>query len=529
MQHQHTHAKSLPLALAAMLAATIPAALQAAEPVDLAVIQRIKAEAFDNSKVMDHMFYLTDVHGPRLTNSISFHQAADWTVDRLKSFGLAKVTKEKWGPFGKTWNYTRFSAHLLKPTYSPLIGFPMAWTPGTNGPVKGEPILAVIKTEKDLTAFKGKLTGKIVLTDDPRVTALLVNPLGRRYSDKELDAIEEGTVPAGARPPIDREARRRLMNAKAKFLREEGVSLVVTVGYNGDGGTVFAAAGGGYRAEDEVPPPMIALTPEHYNRIARLIKEKQSPELEVDIAATLNNTPADSYNIIGEIPGTSKRDEIVMIGAHFDSWHGGTGATDNAAGSAVMIEVMRILKALDLKMPRTVRIARWSGEELGLLGSKAYVKEHFADPADMRITEQHAKLAGYFNYDNGSGKIRGVYLQGNDMMRPIFNDWFAPFHDLGAGRISNKDTGGTDHLSFNAVGLPGFQFIQDPLEYSTRTHHSNMDTFDHIQEADLKQAAAIIASFVYNTATRPDLLPRKPLPKPTPPTAAVPTQVTGNQ
>ena len=522
MQHKHTPSQALTLALPVLLAVTILAALQAAEPVDLAVIHRIKAEAFDNSKVMDHIFYLTDVNGPRLTNSTAFHKAADWTVDRLKSFGLSKVSKEKWGPFGKTWNYTRFSAHLLKPTYSPLIGFPMAWTPGTNGPVKGEPMLAVIKDEKDFPKFKGKLNGRIVLTDDPRTTALLLTALGRRYSDKDLDGIEEGTVPGARRPPADREARRRLMNAKAKFLREEGVALVITVGSKGDGGTVFAAAGGGYRAGDEVPPPMIALTPEHYNRIARLIKAKQSPEVEIDISATLDNAPADSYNIVAELPGAAKRDEVVMIGAHFDSWHGGTGATDNAAGSAVMIEVMRILKALDLKLARTVRIALWSGEEQGLLGSKAYVKEHFADPADMRTTEQHAKLAGYFNYDNGSGKIRGVYLQGNDMMRPIFADWFAPFRDLGAGRISNKDTGGTDHLSFNAVGLPGFQFIQDPLEYSTRTHHSNMDTYDHIQETDLKQASAIIASFVYNAATRPEMLPRKPLPKPSP--AAAPSQ-----
>ena len=501
----------------------------AAEPVDLAVTHRIKAEAFDNSKVMDHMFFLTDVHGPRLTNSTGFHKAADWTLDRLKSFGLAKAAKEKWGPFGKTWNYTRFSAHLLKPAYAPLIGFPMAWTPGTNGPVKGEPLLAVIKDEKDLPKHKGKLRGRIVLIDDPRQVALLLTPLGRRLSDKDLDAIEEGAVPGPPRPPMDREARRRLMNAKAKFLREEGAALVVTTGYNGDGGTVFAAAGGGYRAADEVPPPMIAITPEHYNRIVRLIKEKQPLEIEADVAATLDNSPADSYNIVAEIPGTTRRDEVVMLGAHFDSWHGGTGATDNAAGSAVMIEAMRILKTLDLKMARTVRIALWSGEELGLLGSKAYVKEHFADPADMRTTEQHAKLAGYFNYDNGSGKIRGVYLQGNDMMRPIFADWFAPFHDLGARRISIKNTTGTDHLSFDAVGLPGFQFIQDTLEYSTRTHHSTMHTYDHVQETDLKQAAAIIASFVYNAATRAEMLPRKPLPKPAPPPAATPKQQTEGQ
>ena len=520
-------AKRLHLCLALILLLSRASLLTAAEPVDLAVIHKIKLEAFDNSKVMDHLFYLTDVHGPRLTNSSGFHRAADWTVERLKSLGLTKVNKEKWGPFGKTWDYSRFSAHLLKPTYSPLIGFPMAWTPGTNGALKGQPILAVIKDEKDFPKWKGKLAGRIVLIDEPRPTPLLFNPLAKRYSEKDLDDLEAGLIPTGKRPEFDREARRKAMNAKAKFLREEGATLVVTAGYKGDGGTVFAAAGGGYREGDEVPPPMIAITPEHFNRIARLIQEKQAPEIEVDIAATLDNKPAGSYNILAELPGTSKKEEIVMIGAHFDSWHGGTGATDNGVGSAVMIEAMRILKALDVKLPRTVRIALWSGEENGLLGSRAYVKEHFANPEDMKVTEQHGKLAAYFNYDNGSGKIRGVYLQGNDMMRPIFEAWFAPFRDLGASRITIRDTSGTDHLAFDSIGLPGFQFIQDPLEYESRTHHSNMDTYDHAQEADLKQAAAIIASFAYHAATRPDMLPRKPLPKPKPATPAAKPEVSG--
>jgi Zn-dependent M28 family amino/carboxypeptidase len=291
-------------------------------------------------------------------------------------------------------------------------------------------------------------------------------------------------------------------------------------GGQSSGGTVFAQAAGSRDAKDVVPPPTVAITPEHYNRVMRLLDAKIPVKLEFEIQAKFLDDRTDSVNVIGEIPGVRKRDEIVMIGAHLDSWQGGTGATDNAAGCAVMIEVLRILKTLNLPMDRTVRMALWSGEEQGLLGSRAYVTEHFADRADMKLKSEHAKLAGYFNVDNGSGKIRGVYLQGNDAMRPVFEAWFKPFQDLGAGTISIRNTGGTDHQSFDAVGLPGFQFIQDGLEYNSRTHHSNMDVYDRIQRADMAQMAAIVASFVYNAATRDEMLPRKPLPKPQPPPPA---------
>jgi len=259
------------------------------------------------------------------------------------------------------------------------------------------------------------------------------------------------------------------------------------------------------------------LTPEHYNRVLRLLDNKIPVKLEFDIQAKFLDDRTDSVNVIGEISGGRKRDEVVMIGAHLDSWQGGTGATDNAAGCAVMIEVLRILKTLDLPMDRTVRMALWGGEEEGLLGSRAYVDEHFGKREDMKLKPEHAKLAGYFNVDNGSGKIRGVYSQGNDSMRPVFEAWFKPFQDLGAGTISIRNTGGTDHQSFDAVGLPGFQFIQDGLEYNSRTHHSNMDVYDRVQRADMAQMAAIVASFVYEAANRDEMLPRKPLPKPQPP------------
>jgi Zn-dependent M28 family amino/carboxypeptidase len=260
----------------------------------------------------------------------------------------------------------------------------------------------------------------------------------------------------------------------------------------------------------------VALTLEHYDRIARLIEKKIPVTLQFDIENRMDDENHDSFNVTAELPSGRPNDEIVMVGAHLDSWTGGTGATDNAAGSAVALEAMRILKALDVKLPRTVRIGLWSGEEEGLLGSRAYVKEHFADRETMALKPEHARLSGYFNLDNGTGKIRGVYLQGNDMMRPIFEAWLAPFKDLGVDAISIRNTGGTDHLSFDAVGLPGFQFIQDPVEYSTRTHHSNMDLYDRLQQPDLIQASAIMAAMVYDTAVRGERLPRKALPKPEP-------------
>jgi carboxypeptidase Q len=511
----------------AIAAVTLPLLLIAEERADLFTINEIKTEAFDNSKVMDHMFYLTDVHGPRLTGSPGYQGAADWVVSRLKEYGLVNVHQEKWGPFGRGWTNTHYEAHLLEPGYAPLIGFPLAWTASTPGTVSGQPMLAVIKTDADFDKFRGKLKGLIVMTDAPKDLAFPTTPQGHRMTDAELSAEalaqEPGARGFGPRPPgqpvlspeearKEREDRRKFREKTLTFLHDEGAVLAISYGQNGEAGTVFASQGGPYEADKPLAIPMVALTPEHYNRIARLLNHKIPVKVAFNIQNQLVDQPA-TVNVVGEIPGTSKKDEIVMLGAHLDSWHGATGATDNAAGSAVMIEAMRILKTLNVKMDRTVRIALWSGEEEGLLGSKAYVKEHFADLETMKLTSEHSKLSGYFNYDNGTGKIRGIYLQGNDMVRPIFETWMAPFKDLGATTVSIRNTGGTDHLSFDAIGLPGFQFIQDPMDYSTRTHHSNMDTYDRIQPGDLMQASAIIASFVYETAVRPEMLPRKPLPK----------------
>jgi carboxypeptidase Q len=504
----------------------------AAETVDLSVVHKIKQEAFENSQVMDHMFYLTDVNGPRLTGSPGYEKAANWAAKKLKDIGAENSHLEKWGPFGKGWTYDRFSMHMIEPSYSPISGFPMAWSKGTNGVLNAEPIIAVLSatsTDEEKAKFKGKLQGKMVLLDSPREVRLHLTADGRRYSEADLaeqamsldpTPVAPGGFPATAAAraraggPVNREQLAERRRKFHQFLLDEGVAAVLTNGYNGDGGTVFASSAGGREEKDVLPPPYLAITPEHYNRIYRLVDKKIPVKLELEVKAQQIEDKKDSWNVIAEIPGGKKKDEIVMIGAHLDSWHGGTGATDNAAGSSVMIEVIRILKTLNVKMDRTVRIALWSGEEQGLLGSKAYAKEHFADPSTMKPTTEHGKIAGYFNLDNGSGKIRGIYLQGNDMVRPVFEEYLKPFADLGAKTITIRNTGGTDHLSFNEIGLPGFQFIQDPLEYNTRNHHSNYDVYDYIQKSDLMQASAIIASFVYNTANRDEMLPRKPLPKP---------------
>jgi hypothetical protein len=499
-----------------------------AENVDLSVIHRIKVEAFQNSKVMDYAFYLTDVYGPRVSGSPNYRAAAEWVVRTAKEMGLENPRMEKIGPIGRGWSFSRFSAHLLEPVQAPLVGFPLAWTAGTEGPVTAEAVLAVIQNEADFAKYKGQLKGKIVLTDparqlEPRTTADF-----HRWTDAELAerarAPEPGQMPfampfprpGGPPSPQFRQMMqaRELRSKLARFLKDEGVVAVVTPGQRGDYGTVFATSGGPRELKEPVPPPTVALATEHYNRIVRLLEKKIPVKLELDVRVQMEEKEVEGYNVLADLPGGRKKDEIVMIGAHLDSWQGGTGAADNAAGCAVMMEVMRILKTLGLKMDRTVRMALWDGEELGFLGSRAYVKQYLADRETMALKSDYHKFSGYFNLDNGGGKIRGVYLQGNDMMRPIFEAWLAPFRDLGVTTVTIANTGGTDHLSFDAVGLPGFQFLQDPLDYSTRVHHSNMDVYDRLPRADLMQASAVIASCVYHAATRPDLLPRKPMPVP---------------
>jgi carboxypeptidase Q len=539
---------------AASLLLLLALPLLSGEIVDLTIVDRIKTEALERSQVMDTLFNLTDVHGPRLTASPEFEEAAQWTVDRLKGYGLENVHTETWGPFGRSWSLRQASLELIEPHYAVLNAVPLAWSASTNGAVSADLVIAPHhltfrsdpkKWASGLKDFEqqwhGKLRGKMVLLATPKPPKDQSKPQFRRYTDAELAELANASEPnAKIAPqkledvkwPEDPEEAREYLQSlpdafvdelyeryqqvvadRGKFFADEGVVAVLTEDSRAHEGLLFAESAGSYKAAASMAPATFVITAEQYDRIARMVEKNLPVKVRASLKAEASKTDSDGKNIIGEIPGTGEnKDEIVMVGAHFDSWHTGVGATDNGAGSAVMIETVRILKALHLKLNRTVRIGLWSGEEQGLYGSAAYVKQHFADPKVMQLSPEHAKLSGYFNLDNGSGKIRGVYLQSNDAMRPIFKEWLAPFADMGVSTITNRDTGGTDHLSFVAVGLPGFQFIQDPLDYSTITHHSSMDTYDHAIPADLMQASAVIASVVYDAANRKEMLPRRDLP-----------------
>jgi hypothetical protein len=483
---------------------------------------------------MNIMYNLTDRYGPRLTNSPQFRRAGEWAVGQLKEWGLSNVHLEKWATTGgrggsiPSWEITHYSGAMVEPTYMPLIGYPQAWTGSTNGPVTGEAVMAEIQTPADLEKWHGKLKGKIVLTAQASDLAFPDKPLAHRYTDEELQALVPDQIPGapgrggrggrgGAANPLAAmtpEERTAFQEKQRTFFQDEGVLLTVTANGRGESGTVFASNGAARTGDPTKNMPAVAITAENYNRIARLLEHNVPVKLAFDIKTAFDMSSTDSFNVVAEIPGATKPNELVMVGGHFDSWHMGTGATDNAAGSAVAMEVMRILKSLNLKMDRTVRMALWGGEEEGLLGSAAYVKEHFADPATMKPTAEHDGFAGYFNIDNGTGRIRGIYLQQNEQVRPIFEQWFAALKDITPGVITIRNTGGTDHQSFDRVGLPGFQFIQDPMDYDTRTHHSNMDVYDRIQAQDMEQMAVVEAAFVYNAATRAQKLPRNDMPVP---------------
>ena len=495
------------------LALLLALLLQGGEPVDLSIVHRIKSEAFEHSRVMEHLYCLTDVNGPRLTNSPAFRDSAEWVAKRLKEYGIEHVSFEKWGPFGPGWECTHFAGHLRKPQYAPLIGYPLAWSPGTDGPIQGEPVLMILTSEADFAKYKGSLKGRMVMTEGMRDLPLSISPAGRRWTDGELSEMArapEPMAPAFAPVPAPPDPAAALRGKLNRFLIDEGVALLITPGQRGDFGTIQAKGVPSRTGIPPLPPPTVAIAAEQYNRIARLLSRHIPVQVEFDIRVRWFDRPVDAFNVIAEIPGGAKRHEVVMMGAHLDSWNSGTGATDDAAGVAVVMEAARILKVLGLKLDRTVRLGFWAAEEHGLLGSRAYVNAHLADGDTKSPKPEHARLSCYFNFDGGAGRIRGVYLQGNDMARPVFQDWLTPFHDLGARTVSPRAVHGSDHDCYDAVGLPGFQFIQDPLDYFTRTHHTNMDLYDRAPPGDLMQSAAILASFVYNAATRNEMFPRKP-------------------
>jgi carboxypeptidase Q len=508
------------------------------EKVDLETISRIRYEGFHNSKVMELASGLMDSIGERLTGSPNMKRANEWTRDQLTAMGMSNSHLEPWGPFGRGWANQYINARMTVPDIVPLLVYAKAWTPGTNGVVTGKCIRVTIEKKEDFDKYKGKLAGMILIAGPDADVKPIIEAPYKRYTDDDLAKTGEYEIP-GERPPFRMsEIARRRQFAKDlnQFYADEKVLAVIdhSRGTSG-GGTVFVQSGGSFKPGETATTPQLTMASEHWSRIARLLQQKKDVTLELNVTNTFYDDDLMQYDTIAEIPGTDKKDEVVMLGAHLDSWHAGTGATDNGAGTIVMMEAMRILRSLDVKPRRTIRIGLWSGEEEGLLGSQGYVEQHFGsrpplddpnmkgmptllrrDAGPLTVKPEQARVAAYFNIDNGTGKVRGVYLQENEAVAPIFEQWMRPFKDLGMTTLSMRNTGGTDHLSFDAVGIPGFQFIQDPIEYETRTHHSNMDVYDRLQPEDLKQISVIVASFVYDAAMRDQMLPRKPIEKPLP-------------
>ncbi len=519
-----------PLFLAVLVWISAGAVAQAQEPVDLNMINRIRDQGFHHSQVIEILRHLTDDIGPRLTGSPQMREANRWTRDMFAKWGLKNAHLEDF-EFGRGWSFTKASVRMIAPTKVPLIALPEAWTPGTEGPVEGAAVKVAIDAEEDFERYRGKLAGKIVMLDPPRPRKEPSNKLFVRFTDEELARLAVYKQPS----PKQREGRliwlrNRLFREKLyRFLAKEGVKAAINI--SSRDGALIRVTGYTYRPGTAPAFPVLVMASEHYGRIMRLLDDGTEVTLEIDVAARFYDDDPKAYNTIAEIPGKGIKPEIVMAGAHLDSWHGGTGAVDNGAGSAVVMEAARILKALNVKPRRTIRFALWSGEEQGLLGSHAYVSRHFAsrpEPEDptqkelpyflreptwpLQLKPDHKRLSAYFNIDNGSGRIRGIYGEENVAAKPIFAAWFAPFRDLEVKTETLRGTRGTDHLSFEAVGLPGFQFIQDRLDYFSRLHHTNIDTFDHVQPDDLRQASVILAAFLYQAAMREDRLPRKPLP-----------------
>ena len=530
--------KFFPLVCSIALLFTLVPAVQSQEKVDLETISRIRYEGFRNSKVMELASGLMDSIGERLTGSPNMKRANEWTRDQLTAMGLSNAHLESWGPFGRGWASQYVNARMTSPDIVPLIAYAKAWTPGTNGVVTGKCIRVAIEKKEDFEKYRGKLAGMIVIAGpDAEVKPITELPY-KRLTDDDLAKTSDYEIP-GERPPFrmsEIARRRQFQKDLNQFYADEKVLAVIdhSRGTSG-GGTVFVQSGGSYKPGETTTIPQLTMASEHWSRIARLLQQKKDVTLELNVTNTFYDDDLMQYDTIAEIPGADKKDEIVMLGAHLDSWHAGTGATDNGAGTIVMMEAVRILKALDIKPRRTIRIGLWSGEEEGLLGSQGYVEQHFGsrprmeDPnmkdtptllrreaGPVTVKPEQAKISAYFNVDNGTGKIRGVYLQENEAVAPIFEAWMRPFKDLGMTTLTMRNTGGTDHLSFDAVGIPGFQFLQDPIEYETRTHHSNMDVYDRLQPEDLKQISVIVASFVYDAAMRDQMLPRKPIEKPLP-------------
>jgi Peptidase family M28 len=519
----------------------------AQEDLDYSMYGSIRNEATAHSHIMEYASALMDGIGPRLTGSPNLKRANEWTRDQFTAMGCSNAHLEDWGEFGMGWEQLNTWVRMTSPDKAVFIAQAAPWSPATKGPVSGAAVWVDIKDESDFEKFKGKLAGKIVLLGEMREVKPVDKPLFTRYDDAELNKLQDYPIREERQAPMmQRFIQRMQLRVKiAQFLVNEQAVAVVLPSRDGEnsggsGGTIFDDNGAAlgsfvYQRETANPLPLAVTAIENYGRMYRLLKANVPVTLELNLDTQFTGDHEHGFDTVAEIPGTDPKlkDEVVMVGGHLDSWASGTGATDNGAGSVVAMEVMRILNTLHVKPRRTIRIALWTGEEQGLFGSHGYVGQHFGtiprstDPDQLKMPEfmrkvsgpiqvkpEQEKLSGYFNVDNGTGKIRGIYLQGNGAVGPIFQQWMEPLKDVGVTAITLRNTGGTDHLSFDAVGIPGFQFIQDPMDYDSRTHHSNTDVYERLQANDLAQAAFVEAIFVYNTAMRDQMLPRKPFPHP---------------
>jgi hypothetical protein len=508
------------LVSAALVAAAV-AGVSAAESIDQAVIAKIKTEGFQHSSVMTTLSWLSDVYGPRLTGSTNLRRAGEWARDQLTRWGLQHAALETYPRPGRGWDLQRFSIEMIEPQYMRVAGYPKAWSPSTPSPIVGTPILVEVKGKEDFAKYKGKLRGAIVMNGRPKPSDIGFKPEAKRLTEEELTDQESQIDPAPEKNDNapksywdEEDDFQKSLTEQAevlKFFASEGIAALVTASEIPEAVRV----GGFYDHIWHPTFPGFVFSREHYGRIMRMLDLKQPVKLSLSLTAQITDN-VEGFNVVAEIPGvdTALKDQVVMLGGHFDSWHTGTGATDNGAGSAAAMEAVRILQQIGAKPRRTIRLALWTGEEQDYFGSLGYVQQHFGDVTTIALKPEHAKLAAYFNLDNGAGRIRGVNLQGNEAARPIFEEWLEPFHYLGATTVTTLNTGGTDHMPFDAVGLPGFQFIQDPLDYETRAHHTNLDVVEQVIPDDLKQASVIMASFVYNAAMRDEMIPRKALPKP---------------
>ena len=495
----------------------VPAFLMSqTEKVDLNMIYRIKQEGLKNSAIEELAFGLTDLTGPRLTGSAGSTRGYEWAKKKMEELGFQNVRIEEAKDFKRGgWDNYKAYAAMTAPYYINFACNPVAWTGSTNGLIKGEILFLDVKSENDLEKYKGKLTGKIVLMPSTTTYEASYEPLASRFTDEQLKELSMAVQQQGRRSPAgdyaNFAAQMALRNKISEFIKAEGAAVILN-----SAGTfnVPKSTGARYTKGNPEPVAEVNLPVEAHGRMERLMKHNIPVVMEIEIQNKFIEAPK-IYNVIGEIPGTDKllKNEVVLLGAHIDSWHGGTGAADNASGCIVMMEALRILKNLDVAPRRTIRVALWGGEEQGLNGSRGYVEKYLVDPSTKEHKPDFDKFAAYFNMDNGSGKYRGIHLQENDMVRPIFEEWLKPFADMGATTIAIRNTGGTDHQSFDAVGLPGFQFIQDEIEYD-RGYHTVMDTYERLVMADLKHNAVITASFVYNAAMRDAKLPGKPAMKP---------------